>query len=66
MIIKVKFLKGDQPTGREYSYYSNDTVSVGETISIDGKSKGIVTAVGVPEEEIEAFKERVKTIYGKE
>lgn len=32
---------------------------------IDEKKKGVVTAVDVPESEIEAFKDKVKTIAGK-
>ena len=65
MIIKVKFLKDNQPTGRPYSYYSNDVVAVGDTVQINESAKGVVAEIDVPEIEIEAFKDKVKTIVGK-
>ena len=65
MIIKVKFLKDNQPTGRPYSYYSNDVVAVGDTVQINESAKGVVAEIDVPEIEIEAFKSSVKTIVGK-
>ena len=65
MIIKVKFLKDNQPTGRPYSYYSNDVVAVGDMVQINESAKGVATDVDVPESEIEAFKDKVKTIVGK-
>lgn len=34
-------------------------------VSLDNTSQGMVTAVNVPLEEIEAFKDRAKTIIGK-
>lgn len=66
MIIRIKFLRNDEPFGRDYSYRCDDSVSVGDIVSIDGRTKGIVTQINVPEEEIESFKDRVKSIYGKE
>ena len=65
MIIKAKFLKDNQTTGRPYSYYSNDVVAVGDTVQINETAKGIVTEVDVPESEIADFKDKVKTIVGK-
>jgi len=65
MIIRLRYLKDGLPTGRDYSYFSNDSVSVGDTVVISGTTKGIVTEVDVPEEDIELFKDRVKTIQGK-
>lgn len=64
-IIKVKFLKGEQPQGRAYTYYSNELVKPGDLVQINSSAKGVVTDVDVPESEIEAFKDRVKTIVGK-
>lgn len=64
-IIKVQFLKGDVPNGRAYTYFSNDVVSIGDLVQINSSAKGIVTEVDVPEREIEAFRDKVKTIAGK-
>ena len=64
-IIKVKFLKDGQETGRPYTYFSNEVVAVGDTVQINESAKGAVTEVDVPESEIEAFKDKVKTIVGK-
>ena len=36
-----------------------------QVVSPDNTSQGMVTAVNVPLEEIEAFKDRAKTIIGK-
>lgn len=63
-IIKLRFLRGGSPAGREYTYFTPISVSVGDTVSIDEKKQGIVTAVDVPEEEIAAFRDRAKTIVG--
>lgn len=64
-LIKVKFLKNEVPTGRDYAYKSDIVVAVGDTVMIDEKKKGVVTAIDVPESEIEAFRNKVKTIVGK-
>lgn len=64
-IIKVKFLKSGQPSGRAYTYFSKDPVAVGDTVQINSSSRGIVTAVAVPEEEIRDYRDKVKFIYGK-
>ena len=65
MIIKVKFLKDGQETGRPYTYFSNEVVAVDDTVQINESAKGVVTEVDVPESEIEAFKDKVKTIVRK-
>ena len=64
-IIKVKFLKAGEPSGRDYTYFSNEPVSVGDKIQINLQSVGVVTAVNVPEEEIAPYKDKVKYIHGK-
>lgn len=69
-VIKVKFLRAGQPSGRAYTYFTPEPVEVGDLVDIailseDSKSQGIVTAVNVPMAEIEAFKDRAKTIVGK-
>lgn len=67
-IIKVKFLKGRQAVGRDYTYFTPEPVEVGDIVDIDtdrGVAKGMVTFVDVPEAEIAPFKDRAKTIIGK-
>lgn len=66
MIIRVRFIKNEQPQGREYSYYANGEIAVGDRVLVGTGQKAVVTGVDVPEEEIELFKDRVKTILGKE
>lgn len=67
-IIKLKFIRNGQPQGREYTYYTPVTVSVGNLVQLQGNDgglvKGIVTQVNVPETEIAAFRDKMKTIYG--
>ncbi len=64
-IIKVKFLRNDQPSGRAYTYFSEEEVKVGDSVQINSQAKGIVTEVDIPEVEIESFKHLVKFIHGK-
>lgn len=67
-IIKLRFLRDGEPSGREYTYFTNTEVAVSDLVEIDGKqgiSQGVVTAVDVPEEEIAPFRDRAKTILGK-
>jgi hypothetical protein len=63
-IIKAQFLKGEIPSGKAYTYFSEETVSTGDLVQINSSAKGIVTEVDVPESEIEAFRDKVKTIAG--
>lgn len=63
-IIKVKFLKGDQPAGRAYTYYSPVVVKPGDTVQINSSAKGVVVEADVPEAEIEAYRDKVKTVAG--
>lgn len=68
-IIKVRFNKDGQPQGREYSYLSPVEVKVGDIVEMEtrGKvAKGTVTQINVPVAEIEPFKDKVKSILGKE
>ena len=67
-VIKLKYLRAGQPSGREYTFYTPAPVEVGDIVDMvspDNTSQGMVTAVNVPLEEIEAFKDRAKTIIGK-
>ena len=64
-LIKAKYFKNDAPQGRDYTFYAEGAIAVGDKIQIDSKATGIVTAVNVPDSEIEAFRDRVKTVLGK-
>lgn len=69
-IIKCKFTgKGGELKPREYTYFCNVDVSVGDKVTVVG-FKGdpvdvTVSAINVPVAEIEAFKDKVKTVIGK-
>ena len=64
-IIKVKFLRDGQPSGRAYTYYSEKPVEVDEKVQINLQMVGVVTEVDVREEEIADYKDKVKFIAGK-
>ncbi len=67
-IIKLRFMRYGEPSGREYCYVTPEDVAVGDLVEIDGKagiSQGVVTAINVPDEEIAPFRDRAKTIIGK-
>lgn len=64
-IVKCRFLKDGEPSGREYSYLANEELSVGDSVMADtvrGEADLVVTAVDVPEEEVEAFKDKLKYV----
>lgn len=67
-VIKVKFLKNGQPSGRAYAYYTPEPVEVGDIVDLTinkGVAQGIVTDINVPTEEIMAFGDGAKSITGK-
>lgn len=71
-LVKLRFLRGGEPQGREYTYISKSKVEVGDVVIIrqpdrEGAEapKGIITMVDVPEAEIESFKDKLKEIVGK-
>jgi hypothetical protein len=64
-IVKVKYIKDGQPSGQEYSYFSEAVLTVGDLVTVPAKwgtSKAQVTAINVPESEIEAIKTVMRTI----
>lgn len=72
-LVKLRFLKGGEPQGREYTYISKSKLEVGDVVIVgqpdrEGAEapKGIITMVDVPESEIDSFKDRLKEIAGKE
>lgn len=63
-LIKVRFLKDNQPTGKAYTYNSRITVKHGDIVRINSSATGVVVETDVPEEEVEAFRDKVKSIVG--
>lgn len=64
ILIKARYIKADKPTGREYTFYSDVLVKLGDTVTV-GKAQAVVTQVDVPEEEILPFRDKLKKIDGK-
>lgn len=67
-IIKVRFARNGHAYGHEYTYYTPESVGIGDMVDIEtrrGIAHGIVTQVDVPEAEIEPFKDKAKSILGK-
>lgn len=71
-LVKLRFLRGGEPQGREYTYISKSKVEVGDVVIVrqpdrEGAEapKGIITMVDVPEAEVESFKDKLKEIVGK-
>lgn len=67
-IIKVIFLRGGNPQGRAYTYYTPEEVEVNDTVELmssQGVAQGVVVQINVPEVEIEPFKDKAKSIIGK-
>lgn len=67
-IIKCRFLRDGEPYGREYSYLTKEPVAVGDIVEADtqrGTAELVVTALNVPEAEVESFKDKLKYIVGK-
>lgn len=63
-LIKVRFLKDNQPTGKAYTYDSPVAVKPGDIVQINSSATGVVVEVNVPEEEVAAFRDKVKSIVG--
>lgn len=63
-LIKVRFLKNEVPQGRPYTYESEEIVKVGDIVQINSSAKGVVTDIGIQEEEVESFREKIKCIIG--
>lgn len=66
-LVKVKYYSETtgELSGREYTYYSEESLKVGDIIIVpvgDTTGKAKVTTIDVPESEIEAFRDKVKII----
>ena len=66
-IVKVKYLNssGVPAKGHEYSYFTAEPLAVGDKVQVPVYNRvqaAIVTVVDVPESEIAAFRDKVKTI----
>lgn len=67
-IIKCRFMRDGEPYGREYSYLTQQPVAVGDVVQAEtqrGVADLVVTALNVPEAEVESFKDKLKYIIGK-
>lgn len=65
-VVKLRFARNGNPYGREYTYYANVDVEVGDAVEVPGGNNGVITQIDVPLSEIEPFKDRAKAILGKE
>jgi len=66
-IVKVRYFTadGEAVSDREYTYYSEEALNVGDVVIVpvrDTTARAKVSQVAVPDSEIEAFKDKVKTI----
>lgn len=62
---KVKFLKGNQPQGRPYTYAFNGELSAGDKVELPNGKHGIVEGVA-DTKEVEKFGvDKIKEIVGK-
>ena len=66
-IVKVRYFSEStgEMSAKEYTYFSEDRLEVGDIVLVpvrDATGKARVSAVGVPESEITAFRDKVKTI----
>lgn len=62
-LVKVRYLK-DNSSGR-YTYYAEEALAVGDRVKVDARGRTMdaeVTDIDVPEEEIAAFRDKVKII----
>lgn len=64
MLIKVKFIKNEKPSGREYTYRSPIPLNVGDMVELPSGRIGTVTETNVPEESVKAYAEKIKEIVG--
>lgn len=64
MYIKVKYINDGVQSKKEYTFESDVAVEVGEEVSV-GKATAVVTEIDVPEDEVAAFKDKIKKIDGK-
>lgn len=66
MLIKARFLKGDEPSGRAYTYSSNDHVSPGDVVVNAKGNKLIVVDEPVDMEWVQTYgKENLKEVVKK-
>ena len=63
-LIKVKFLRNGHASGRAYTYESPVNVEVGNLVQINENSVAEVVETGVSIEEIENFRDKLKSIVG--
>lgn len=59
MLIRARYLKNDLPSGKKYTFGSNELVKPGDVVKV-GNAKAVVTDVNVPDEEVESFRDKLK------
>ena len=64
-LIKARFLRDREPSGRTYTYITNEIVKVGDLVQLNERGQGVVTGIDVPESEVESFKDKLKVIVCK-
>lgn len=63
-LIKCRFLKDGRPIGKSYTYDSPVAVKPGDIVQINSFATGVVVEADVPEEEVAAFADKVKSVKG--
>lgn len=65
-LVKLQFLRNGVESGKEYTYLADDeTLKPGDIVQVSEPPMGVITQVDVPEEEVAAFKDKLKKIVGK-
>lgn len=59
--IKARYLKNEFPTGKEYTFRSNELVNPGDIVKV-GNARAVVTEVNVPNEDVESFMDKLKMV----
>ena len=65
-LVKLQFLRNGVESGKEYTYMADDeTLKPGDIVQVSEPPMGMITQVDVPEEEVAAFKDKLKKIVGR-
>ena len=63
MLVKVQFLRDGKSAGHRYTYRTELDLQVGDLVLAGNRSTAQVVETGVPEEEGQAFGDRLKSIH---
>ena len=67
-VIKARFIRDCKAAGREYTYYTPETVKVGDLVDVEtnhGTVQAQVSRVNVPTAEITQYGDKARSIIGK-